>query len=297
MSQSKLNFSKVTAHEAQQYRQLIAEQLAAAAAATTSPPPPPPVKRPVGRPKRAPSLSTALGAATEIAAEGEERAKKRGKYTSWFDSPFLTDILAAYRQQGCSARKAVDFLRRSSPDPSRYARLSHSTIASWFDEHNKLLPRFQQQYDESAAAVRSEGRPSAFQKSDGGSEVEAEMKRVLLALREQGVPLNSRVIKWVMTAIIDEMCPEIHRHTSLSKKSISRWVRAQMGWTWRSSTTAASKLPHSWEEDGIKMAMRIGANMERYSVSTSIAAAALRALKMVAIWMLTFSIFFSFFLF
>ena len=271
MSQPTLSsfFHKTTAHEAQQQRQFIAQQLAAAAAAAAAaatPPPPPADKRPVGRPKRPIPLATALSSEAASAEDNAERVKKRGKYTQWFDSPFLPAILKAYREQGGSARKTVAFLRSTDPSGTLYERLSHSTISSWFD-NGKLLLRFQQQYDEGVAAARYGGPSSAFEKCDGGSEVEAEMKRVLLALREQGAPLNSRVIKWVMIAIIDAMCPEIHQHTSLSQQSISRWVRAQLGWTWRSSTTAASKLPHSWEEDGIKMAMRIGASMERHAVS------------------------------
>lgn len=70
-----------------------------------------------------------------------------------------------------------------------------------------------------------------------------------------------------MIAIIDEMCPDILNFTTLSQPTISRWVAANLDWTWRSSTTAASKLPLNWEEEGMKMAMRIGANMEMLKVS------------------------------
>ena len=148
---------------------------------------------------------------------------KRGNYTIWFDSPHISDITSAYRHHGYSARKAVKFLKRSAPD-DRYARLTHSTLTSWFDNVDKwkLHPRFQLQFDNAAAAVQYAGHASALSRS---SEVEEEIKRLLVLMRNAGAPINTRVVKWVMTAVIDEKCPDIHNFTKLSQPSISRWVR------------------------------------------------------------------------
>lgn len=266
MSQSKLNFKPATAHDAHTYTQLIASQLSTALSAAPSPSPLPP--RPVGRPKKQREAATALadGAAAEAEAEkNEERESKRRKYTSWFNTEFITDILTAYRKSSFNARRTVSSLRQS--DPVRYARLSHSTIMSWFDKNakGKLLPHFQEQYDNAVAVGRGNGRIPALEREEAG-EVEEEIKKQLLLLRGAGTPLNSRVVKWVMMAIIDEKCPEIYNHTKLSQASISRWVRAKLDWRWRCSTTAASKLPLDWEDQGVQMAMRIAANMGKHKV-------------------------------
>ena len=37
--------------------------------------------------------------------------------------------------------------------------------------------------------------------------------------------------------------------------------------SWRKATTAASKLPNDWEEQGLQMAMRIAAAMALHKVS------------------------------
>ena len=99
-------------------------------------------KRAVGRPreKRPAEVAFAAAAAADALQLPES---KRGKYTRWFDSPYINDIIVAYTRTG-SARKAVASLQRSAPD-QRYERLSHSTVASWFD--NGVLkphhPKFQ----------------------------------------------------------------------------------------------------------------------------------------------------------
>ena len=175
MLQTKLNFKPATAHDAQQYHLLIAAQLTTAAAAAP-PPPPPPEKRPVGRPKRPLPAPAGLAAGAVRDAEVEERESKRGNYTIWFDSPHISNIISAYRHHGYSARKAVKFLKRSAPD-DRYARLTHSTLTSWFDNVDKwkLHPRFQLQFDNAAAAVQYAGHASALSRS---SEVEEEIKRL-----------------------------------------------------------------------------------------------------------------------
>ena len=120
-----------------------------------------PLLLPTSVPSVARLLATALSSEAASAEDNAERVKKRGKYTQWFDSPFLPAILKAYREQGGSARKTVAFLRSTDPSGTLYERLSHSTISSWFD-NGKLLQRFQQQYDEGVAAARYGGPSSAF---------------------------------------------------------------------------------------------------------------------------------------
>ena len=82
-----------------------------------------------------------------------------------------------------------------------------------------------------------------------------------------GSPVNSHVIRLVITAyLIDYPNAEAIHNLKLSQQWISNWARSVMGWTWRARTTAASKLPNDWEEQGIKMAKRLAAAMQMYSV-------------------------------
>ena len=55
----------------------------------------------------------------------------RGYVLRWFNSPYINDILAVFARTG-SARAAVAALQTNAPD-DRFARLSHSTVTSWFE--------------------------------------------------------------------------------------------------------------------------------------------------------------------
>jgi hypothetical protein len=273
-----LGFARITADDAQQQRQRIARQFAAELA--QHPPAPTQPKRPVGRPKRQRDAAAVLSAGAAAAASSASAAasaadatvtpldgpvRKRGKYTNWFASPFLPDILAAYSR--ChSARTAVTTLRRAHPD-GRFARLSHATVQGWFDNQHRLLPPYQKQLEQQTAAARGHGFAGLFAHTPGAEE---EIKRVLQQMRAAGAPISSRVIRWVMLAILQEANPSLLLRHKLSQPFISGWARQQLDWRWRARTTAASKLPADWESQGVLMAKRIAALMEMHSVHPSL---------------------------
>ena len=271
---SSLGFARITADDAQQQRTRIALQFAEELA--THPPAPVPQKRPVGRPKRerdaadvlsaAVSAASAASAATAATVEPlDAPASKRGKYTNWFASPFLSDILATYSRYH-SARTTVTTLRRAHPD-GRFDRLSHATVQHWFDDQHRLLPQYQRQLDQRAASSRGRGFAGLFSQAPTA---EKEVKRVLLQMRAAGAPINSRIIRWVMLAVLQEASPALLLQHKLSQQFISTWARQQLQWRWRARTTAASKLPADWEAQGVLMAKRVAALMEMHGVHPSL---------------------------
>lgn len=257
-------FEKVDLAEYRQQVQQLAEHV------KQHPPPrapsPPPKRRP-GRPKLKRSVDEALAAVAAADALIEELPQhKRGKYTRWFDSPYINDILAAHALNGGSARRAVLSLRASAPD-ERYERLSHSTVASWFDG-GKLKQQHQQELEAGRARARSNGRDPALQAAPGAEE---EICGILLKLRQAGTPLNSHIIRWVMQAVLQDNHPATLGQLTLSQTYISKFVRSnpRLQFRWRARTTAASKLPADWEEQGIRMAQRMGAAMQLHKVRAS----------------------------
>jgi hypothetical protein len=96
------------------HRQQVA---AVAAQLKENPPACPPPKLAVGRPKRPRLAAEALiSAAAANEVQAEEQSQKRGKYTRWFNSPYINDILAAFARFGGSARATVAALKQSAPD-------------------------------------------------------------------------------------------------------------------------------------------------------------------------------------
>lgn len=259
MAQPKLTalFQPITADDAAQQRNHIAQKwkeehpAAAAAAAAVAP------KRGPGRPPK----KRDLAAADDTAEQSRAQKPRTGNYTNWFASPYLNDILQALKQHDYSAKRAVSALQRSAPD-DRYKRLSDSTVRAWLDPATKrLLPRFQSQLDCGIAAQRGTCPPMM------SPAVEAEIKLTLLKLRDAGMPVNSHVVRWTLQSIFKEREPALLQSLQLSQQWISYWVRTKLKWRWRARTTAASKLPDDWEQQGILMAKRIAAQMEIYDVS------------------------------
>ena len=254
MQQPKLTslFKRIAADEVIIQRQGIAETFQrehppAAAAAVAAP-----ISKPgPGRPCKKREL------ALEQADEQPANKPRTGHYTNWFGSPYITDIMQALRKHNYSIKPALAALKRGAPD-DRYARLSDSTMRGWFDKEDrrKLLPHFQQQFDDRTATTRSSGRPSRM-----SAAVEDAAKSTLLKLRDAGMPVNSHVIRWTLQSIFRTHDPSLLDSLALSQQWISAWARTKLQWRWRARTTAAGKLPHDWEEQGVLMAKRIAAKM------------------------------------
>lgn len=248
------------------------EQQRAIAAQLAEHPPPravsPPPKRAVGRPKLKRSVEAVLAAASAAAdLDLHVPDSKRGKYTRWFSSPYINDIIAAFTRNSGSARATVADLQKHAPD-DRFARLSHSTVATWFDEQDRLHPSYQVQLDAGRANATFAGRCPVMHQAP---EAEVEICDILQKLRKAGTPLNSHSIRWVMLAVLQEKHPALLNELRLTQQYISAWVRhnPRLHFRWRARTTAASKLPDDWEDQGIVMAQRMAATMQLHKVRYS----------------------------
>ena len=268
--QRPLSFVPITADE---WRTQVTHTAAAftSTIATRTPPPP---KRPVGRPKRMLDANAVLAAAAAAAAAAsstpeEQPAKKqktRGQYTDWFSSPYIHDIIRAYARSGHRPTVAVATLKASAPD-GRFERLTHVSLMRWFDANHELKPRYKAHLESGIENARQNGAVRVFEDFPA---VEEEIKQTLLQMRAAGTSINSHIIRWVMQGIISLRAPDSRLTLlALGQPFVCAWARAQLKWSWRKSTTAASKLPLDWEEQGVQMAMRIAAKMEMKKVSTA----------------------------
>lgn len=250
-------FKPIPADQRDAYTAYLAEQARLAVSSFRPPPPSNPVGRP--RAKRPVELQPAAAAA-------EEGENKKRKYVQWFASPLIHEILAVYRMER-TPRSTVAVLHRRSP--ALYADLGESTVRSWFDDENKLLPRF--------AALLASGiyppGPGRTRVFADHPEVEQKIMEVLLEMRERattGITVNIETIRWVMQSVISEKAPQLLDTLTLSRTFISQWAGEHMQWTWRAGTSTASKLPVDWHEQGVAMAQRVAVCIETYDVHPSL---------------------------
>jgi hypothetical protein len=254
-------FARVDLAAYRQQQQTTAKYL------TEHPPPravTPPPPRGVGRPKKKRPIAETLAAAGDAADLAATQKNKRVRgHVRWFNSPYITDILHAHALQGGSARRTVEYLRANAAD-DRYANLSHVTVHGWF-ENGKLKPRHQRELEDGYAHPNNAvGASSPLDAAAGASDTICDH---LLQLRKAGMPLNSHVVRWVMQAVLKDHAA-VTQQLSLSQQFISKWVRSnpRLQFRWRARTTAASKLPDDWQEQGISMAQRMGATMQLHKV-------------------------------
>ena len=235
-----------------------------------------PIKRKPGRPAKPlppPLDAPAVLATAAEASDFVEPAEKKSKYTHWWSSAFIHDILRAYKQQGNSARKAVAYLQRSFPrrgtgTAGRFDDLNESTVRSWFDEHGALHHRYQAQLQ--TPDYSRAGAERAFQPYPAAEE---KIKQWLTQMRENdksGISVNIPTIRAVMFTVLSKECPTLLTEIKLSAAFISRWAHQHMQWSWRAGTTEATRLPINWKDQGIGMAKRIAATVETFKIHPSL---------------------------
>ena len=153
-------------------------------------------------------------------------------------------------------------------------------MRAWFQKGtHTLLPTFQLQLDAGKSLERS-GRPALMTVN-----VEDECKKLLLRLRDSGLPVNSHVIRWTLRAVFKEHAPSLLQELHLSQQWTSFWVRSKLQWRGRQRTTAASKVPNDREQLGALMAKRVAywMGMQNVSAHKQLGAAQLRTCNSLSV--------------
>jgi hypothetical protein len=139
---SVLPFVRITAHDAAQQRQRMAEKLAAER--PFHPPLPAPPKRAPGRPPKKRPLECA--ATIEEAGIAHKDSPPKRAHTNWFSSPYIADILQAYARNGFHARKTILSLQRTAKNlislnliTKQMKRTTNATFRSLFQTGRSRL--------------------------------------------------------------------------------------------------------------------------------------------------------------
>ena len=141
------------------------------------------------------------------------------------------------------------------------------TVRAWHGADKKLLPKYQAVLDEQNTVKRGPGELAALSRSP---EAAQEIKTHLQTLRDRGAIVNTLVIRLVAEDVLRRLAPDVLSELKLSKAWCSRLASDMMGWTWRSSTTAAAKLPNDWRGQGVDMAKRVAYNIQLYKIHPSL---------------------------
>lgn len=197
--------------------------------------------------------------------------KKHCARINWFKSPFIHDILAAYKI--CrSGYKTVQYLQRQFPklDTEEYARfqlLSDSTVDGWFNSEHQLLPQHAALLNCNWHNPKGSGRHAILSKYP---ELVEKIKQTLMDMRKRNISVKVRQARIVFTAMIKLHQPELMDELRLSKSFLSNWCRSNLSWRYRKVTCNYDKLPINWEQQGRDMIDRIAVLVKRYKVNKNL---------------------------
>jgi hypothetical protein len=204
--------------------------------------------------------------------------KKRGSYTNWFVPdlwPFIEQAVKQHPKSLYEALFSLQHIRKPGRVGSPFDNLTISTLKGWFE--NDVTRRFvlRKKYEEAIKlqSARSAAQDKGLQGILKDHTVAFQMiVDTLKRIRDSGQPLDSTITQTIIQGIISDIAPKLfERRTksgffSVSRRFARKFVRMHMGWTWRRSTTVASKLPADWESQGHDMAYRIATLVKTYDI-------------------------------
>ncbi|KAL3700331.1 hypothetical protein R1sor_018353 [Riccia sorocarpa] len=224
--------------------------------------------------------------------ESSEANRGKQKYKNWFENPAeWKQIHEALRTNRFSYRKTADYLKVKYNRPGTenpFKSLNESTIRGWFTERGVFKPKIQNIISDPLYSgvvdlglkllpgVAGPNPPDVHTKLQRGPgklgewgpsawasapDLEGRFMELIHAQRESGVIINSTVVQYLLRGFLLAHNPEILIEKggpfSCSLRWIRNWLQIRMGWSFRSGTTKASKLPLDYEEQGRRMTLRI----------------------------------------
>lgn len=233
-------------------------------------------KRPVGRPKK----GTMLIAPSTIKQEEDTRKKniqhsqKRSQtYNKWFSKDLFPSIQQAVRRYG-RTQQAIDFLEigfRTPGGPSPYQKLGRSSLYDWFDERGELKDNYK---EAAALGYHTMKQDQNMPILENYPQIRDELVSNLQRMREAGQTLLISIVQPILKGMIEALAPHLLNDRpggfKVSKQWTNEFMRIYMNWTIRKGTTAASKLPIDWIEQGLKMNYRVAYLAKLYNIPPSL---------------------------
>lgn len=210
------------------------------------------VKRPVGRP-RGTLEATLLTPKVEEEEPTSKKLKVRGHYTNWFEPSFWDPIYAAVRKHR-NINNAWKYLKMMYKKPGEsydtYEKLARSSMYEWFTSTGELKDAYKKYVHKRSSHFHGGNQHCPILSNH--QELKEAIIEMLHAHRKAGQPLYARSIRNLIIPFIQKKALDLLvQESSTSFKVSLSWVRAfarnELNWSFRKTTTAASKLPKDWE--------------------------------------------------
>jgi hypothetical protein len=214
------------------------------------------IKRPVGRPKK--ELQASL-LAPKVEPMKPQIKKPKVRYTNWFSPSLWPPIYAAVKQHH-NIQSALNYLRAAFRKPgdlsSVYDALSRGTMYEWFHPTGELKDNYKRCVELGNYFAKSKQHCPILAHHP---QLKNEICEVLKKQREAGQPLYAVCIQPLIRSIIRKREPQLldsSRNFRVSIPWTKAFIKAELNWSYRASTTVVGKLPNDFEAQGKTMAQR-----------------------------------------
>jgi hypothetical protein len=210
------------------------------------------IKRPVGRPRKEKVAELLRPTSIPMKPANNARKKIRGSYQNWFTPILWPPIFTAVKQHH-NIQEAMDFLRcayRQLGDLSCvYDHLNISTMNGWFHSDGTLRDTIKRCVELGTYLTRSTQHCPIL---TSYPHLKKELCDVLKKQREAGQSLYGTCIQALIKALITLREPHLLQDSNKSGFQVGiNWtrafVKAELNWSYRASTTVAGKLPSDHE--------------------------------------------------
>jgi hypothetical protein len=232
-------------------------------------------KRPVGRPKKEKVAELLRPTATPMKPSSKKTKKVRGHYHNWFTPTLWPPTFKAVKQHR-NLQEALDFLRSAYRLPGDlscvYDNLNRSSMSGWFHSNGDLKDSIKRCVELGTYFAKSSQHCPILASYH---EVKNEICEVLRKQRVVGQPLYGSCIQGLIKTIITLREPQLLQNYSNNGFRVGLdWTRTflkmELNWSYRASTTSAGKLPSDHEEQGKKMAQRCAYLVKIHNIPQSL---------------------------
>lgn len=192
---------------------------------------------------------------------------QRSSRINWFNYILWQQINGAMVKACWSPQAALSLLMDWNPEVFRH--LHRQSLSRWVEHRNGFSL---QRWSESTLVRAERGKPIHVTNRAGILDKYPEVKNKIIlqlrSIRATGCRINLIGVQAVVISYVTISIPSLFEETrwKVSDSWTRSFLRNVMGWSLRRGTTAAQKLPDTWEQDAIKVCLRMAYLIRIYGI-------------------------------
>ena len=191
----------------------------------------------------------------------------------WFTVDLFPPIQEAVKRYG-RTQAAIHYLEiafRTPGGPSPYKKLGRSSLYDWFDEKGELQANYKETKNLGHHPKKQDQNLPIL---ENYSHVRDQFVSKLQKMRKAGQTLLISIVQPILRGMFEALAPQLLDDRPggfiVSRQWTNEFMKVYINWTIRKGTTAASKLPLDWMEQGLNMNYMVAYLAKFYGIPSSL---------------------------